>query len=205
MLLHNDVYLGTDSRSMPEIRWHAAELAGHLQQLRTVFDYRAFAAAAAGPATPAPPAVQTQLGQVFTAYLDLQDALARDDLPAARAAAAATSAAWQAVDAGQLQGEAAGSFAPVRADMEAGLATLARAQDLDALREGFWPVSRALIAAAGTLGLRTGGQLFQLHCPMAFDYQGADWLQPDPNIRNPYMGKSMPGCGDVRGELPALR
>ncbi len=34
-------------------------------------------------------------------------------------------------------------------------------------------------------------------CPMAFDNKGADWLQMDEDIRNPYFGASMLKCGEV--------
>jgi Cu(I)/Ag(I) efflux system membrane fusion protein len=32
---------------------------------------------------------------------------------------------------------------------------------------------------------------------MAFDNQGADWLQRDPAVRNVYFGKAMLTCGEV--------
>ena len=35
----------------------------------------------------------------------------------------------------------------------------------------------------------------RVHCPMAFDNKGADWLQGTGSIRNPYFGADMLSCG----------
>jgi len=44
--------------------------------------------------------------------------------------------------------------------------------------------------------------VYLLHCPMAFNNQGANWLQKDANTRNPYFGTTMLKCAD-RKELIA--
>ena len=59
--------------------------------------------------------------------------------------------------------------------------------DLDALRSAFKSVSRAMAAYAEKTGLGLG----LYYCPMKDAY----WLQRGDEIRNPYYGKSMPGCG----------
>jgi hypothetical protein len=38
---------------------------------------------------------------------------------------------------------------------------------------------------------------YRIHCPMAFDNRGADWLAPSRDVHNPYFGASMPNCGSV--------
>jgi Cu(I)/Ag(I) efflux system membrane fusion protein len=38
--------------------------------------------------------------------------------------------------------------------------------------------------------------LVQIHCPMAFEGLGADWLQRGNEVRNPYFGPEMLGCGN---------
>ena len=40
-----------------------------------------------------------------------------------------------------------------------------------------------------------------MHCPMALNSEGADWLQLDEEKRNPYMGTAMLKCGLVEGSL----
>jgi hypothetical protein len=51
---------------------------------------------------------------------------------------------------------------------------------------------------AGKIG---EGELFLLHCPMAFDNQGANWISPRKDIMNPYFGDKMLKCGHVKEEL----
>jgi Cu(I)/Ag(I) efflux system membrane fusion protein len=52
-------------------------------------------------------------------------------------------------------------------------------------------------------GIPDTRQLYRIHCPMAFNNKGADWLQADKDIRNPYFGASMLSCGEVTEEINA--
>ncbi len=36
------------------------------------------------------------------------------------------------------------------------------------------------------------------HCPMADDGNGADWVQQEGDIANPYFGTAMKGCGSIK-------
>ena len=70
---------------------------------------------------------------------------------------------------------------------------LAKAKDLEAARAAFKSLSASLIqfvqgqkAAAGTYHVA--------YCPMA----NASWLQTGTTIMNPYMGKSMVHCGQLK-------
>jgi len=40
-----------------------------------------------------------------------------------------------------------------------------------------------------------------MHCPMVYDDRGADWIQQDPELLNPYFGASMLRCGETRAVL----
>lgn len=47
-----------------------------------------------------------------------------------------------------------------------------------------------------------GGQpLYKDFCSMANDGKGASWLSETKEIKNPYMGKEMPTCGELKEEL----
>jgi Cu(I)/Ag(I) efflux system membrane fusion protein len=71
--------------------------------------------------------------------------------------------------------------------------TLARAKDLKAAREAFKPLSVSLIKylAEHKAGR---GTYHEVYCPMA----EASWLQTGKDIRNPYMGKEMLDCGELK-------
>jgi hypothetical protein len=71
--------------------------------------------------------------------------------------------------------------------------TLAAAKDLKSAREAFKPLSASLIKylADNKAGK---GVYHEAYCPMA----AASWLQTGKSIKNPYLGKEMPTCGELK-------
>lgn len=127
----------------------------------------------AGTAAPAPPHDPPEaVDALVRAYLALARALAADEADRVPALAKALA-------------EAAEPFAEARAAADLG-------EGLAAQRERFKALSAAVIAVAERTA--PSEKLFVLHCPMA----GAEWLQTDEEVRNPYFGAEMPGCGEVR-------
>lgn len=43
--------------------------------------------------------------------------------------------------------------------------------------------------------------IYHFHCPMAFDKEGANWLSNSNKIKNPYLPKTMPDCGELTDSL----
>ncbi|NCI46393.1 DUF3347 domain-containing protein [Sediminibacterium soli] len=43
--------------------------------------------------------------------------------------------------------------------------------------------------------------VYQQYCPMAFNDQGAAWLSSSPAVRNPYIPKKMPECGEIKDSI----
>ncbi len=46
-----------------------------------------------------------------------------------------------------------------------------------------------------------GPTMYKDFCPMANDNKGAYWLSETKEIKNPYLGKKMPTCGEVKEEI----
>lgn len=109
------------------------------------------------------------------AYHQVSDALAKDDLAAAKKAAG---------DLAEKAAAAKCTTTPQRA------ADLAKADSLDKARQHFKAISEECIKmAAGVEGQ------YVFTCPMA----KADWLQGDSKqVANPYMGKKMLTCGELK-------
>lgn len=79
--------------------------------------------------------------------------------------------------------------------------TIAAAPDLPGRRKAFGDLSRILV-----LRLEAGdlpGKVLVYYCPMAAGY--GYWLQPKAGIANPYMGQSMPGCGNETALKAAVK
>lgn len=82
----------------------------------------------------------------------------------------------------------------LHAELSSGAGHAHHVSELEQARELFQTHSQAMIALA------RGGYLdveaYLMFCPMAFDNQGAFWLQPDRRLLNPHFGASMLRCGD---------
>jgi Cu(I)/Ag(I) efflux system membrane fusion protein len=151
----------------------------------------------------ATPEFQEQLAGVYSAYVELQEALAGDDPAATKTAAAAAKVALEAVDMKLLEGEAHMAWMPVAKDMNESLAVIAAAPDLAGMRPAFETLSEHMLDAIQMYGLKDAAPVYVAHCPMALDGKGANWLQTAPKISNPYFGAAMPGCGDIVEKIEA--
>ncbi|MGB1258444.1 MAG: efflux RND transporter periplasmic adaptor subunit [Akkermansiaceae bacterium] len=74
-------------------------------------------------------------------------------------------------------------------------------KNIKGARSAFKPVSKALITIIRKHGIDHLGNLYVVHCPMADGNKGGDWLSEKNEVRNPYFGSSMLGCGDVTDTL----
>lgn len=88
---------------------------------------------------------------------------------------------------------------------DAGLATQAAAvggaADDAAARSAFGELSRALVTRISADA--AAPKVLAYHCPMASGY--AWWIQSKAGIGNPYMGTSMPACGEEKSLKAAVK
>ena len=121
------------------------------------------------------------LPQLISPYLKMQAALSADDLEAAKDQAKAMMA---------ITGHS-GNLPRLLHDM------LAK-KTLDAFRlPEFQTLSDAFIEAVKKDTSKQVQDLIVMHCPMANNYDGADWLQASEPLRNPYFGATMLKCGEI--------
>lgn len=124
---------------------------------------------------------------IMPGYLELQSALAGDNLAKAKAALRAMM-------------DITGHNGPLP-DL---IHHMLGAEDLDTMRRpSFEVLSNALIAAVEQDPEAFPGSLLQMHCPMVYPDRGADWIQDTEPLQNPYFGAMMLQCGEVRGALNA--
>lgn len=138
-----------------------------------------------------------QVTEALEHYFELSEALAADDLDAAREAARASREHVAAMDADALSAEAAEAWRELAPRLDEPLRTMIDADDLGTLRHHLAPLSDALEHAAIAFGGDRTGPLHRMHCPMAHDDEGAEWLQRYEQLHNPYMGEAsgMLRCG----------
>lgn len=121
---------------------------------------------------------------VLAAYLDLQSALAGDDLAAARAAARSIQ-------------EETGHYAAL-ADLTQAMVA---AETLEGIRRPHFETLSQFLIRSVEQHPDYFPQLLRMHCPMVYDDRGADWLQASEPLLNPYFGAQMMHCGVVKGAL----
>jgi hypothetical protein len=114
-------------------------------------------------------------------YLRIQVSLADDKLEGATAAARA------------LGAEAQKLGAPAKL-LAANATRLAAAKDIAGARTAFGDLSDAMMAYARATGATFGRDINVAFCPMV----KKSWLQKGETIANPYYGKSMLTCGEIK-------
>jgi len=141
-----------------------------------------------------------KLGKVFAAYLDAQEALADDDLVAFNTNAGLLSESVGKVSPAGLVGEDLNSWRQAKQT----LSNAGPYSDFESARLNFELMSKSIFALIERFGQPGETALYIAHCPMAFDFKGADWLQRTKTIDNPYFGESMLRCGEVLREIPPM-
>ncbi len=150
-----------------------------------------------------PDTFRKQLDGVLDHVLATADALASDDLESARAAAAKAKQSLAGVDMSVLTSEAHARWMQSLNALNQSADKLVTAKDIEAFRLDFATLSTEITRVLKTFGPVSSEPVYDLRCPMAFDNRGANWLQKDPAVRNPYFGKSMLACGEILETIPA--
>src|SRR5690625_333182 len=149
-----------------------------------------------------PAAFGQQINRFAQAYLDLTEALAADDLEAARMATEAMRRRLGEIDSSLLADDALAAWTNLHDDLQPLLADLAGADSLPGIRTLLQPLTNAVETAVVSFHGGQVGSLYKAYCPMALDNQGGTWLQRSDSIANAYFGAAMHQCGDIVNESP---
>ena len=135
---------------------------------------------------------------LYTAYFQVQQALANDQTPPVAATQALHDSAAKLRNDPALPDPSAGLVQEI-ADRSEHLHHM----DIKAAREAFRPMSDSVIALATQLrGDGAEASFTHFYCPMVPD-GGGDWLQPGGQLLNPYFGSQMLRCGEQVQVIPS--
>src|SRR5665647_3562566 len=143
---------------------------------------------------------KAELEKVIDAYLQVKDALVKDDEQATDEAVDLMSEKVAAVVPTKLDGEGLEAWKNHQTLYEAKLKEMLHIKGLEKKRSYFSHLSEIMYCTIKSFGLKQGN-LFAIFCPMAFDGKGAYWISDSKTIQNPYLGTKMPTCGEVKEEL----
>ena len=143
---------------------------------------------------------KSQLKGVFDKYIELKDALVKDNAEAAKNSAGKLLKNISEVDMKLLkEKEAHNHWMRLEKELKEAATPISKTDDIKKQREHFVPLSAHFINAVRTFGIDQ--KVFVEFCPMANNDVGAYWLSEDEEIRNPYFGKEMLNCGSVMEEI----
>ncbi|MFT3947664.1 MAG: DUF3347 domain-containing protein [Agriterribacter sp.] len=146
-------------------------------------------------------AFNSSFEKVLTTYYSLRDALVASDTAQANAASSSLITAVGEVKLDELKSaDTANIIIPTAKTYTDGIASESKGllgePDIEQKRKAFQMISTGLFDLVRTVRYDKQ-KVYMLHCPMAFDNAGADWLSNTTEIKNPYFGSKMLTCGSV--------
>lgn len=148
---------------------------------------------------------RSQMDQVFSAYLGIQQALSQDVLADARAGAETLEKALRKPDPTLLEGDLRTTWVEELKALGLAAEGLKKSTDIHKAREYFSMLSELLIGMARRYGVSGTVPVKRFHCPMAFEFRGADWLQSGDEVENPFFGSIMFRCGTLEESFEAVK
>ena len=144
-----------------------------------------------------PPSEAAPVRDLVADYLELKNALATDNSNDAAAAAKKINETLSKVDASAFTEDQRKIYGDVKDDLiEHAEHIASNGSNIAHQREHFDMVSQDMIDLVKVTG--TGQTLYQEFCPMYNNKKGASWLSESREIKNPYYGKEMQECGEVK-------
>ena len=144
--------------------------------------------------------VDGSMKEMVSQYLQMKNALANDNGKDAASAGNAFVESMGKMDKNSLTADKKTKWDNLADDAkEMGEHIGKNGDKLEHQREHFDMLSNDMYDMVKTFG--AGQTLYKDFCPMYNNKKGAIWLSETKEIKNPYLGKSMPTCGSVKEEL----
>lgn len=140
------------------------------------------------------------LKPVIDAYLEMKDALVNDNASKAQANAKKLKQELGKINMALFTGEAHNVWMKHSSALESAAGKASATEDIKKVREHFIEISSQLKMLTKTFK-PYDQTLYVQFCPMADNNKGADWLSLESEIKNPYFGEAMLGCGEVEDSI----
>jgi uncharacterized protein (DUF885 family) len=140
--------------------------------------------------------------EIVSAYLNLKNALTNDNGKEAADAANGIKASLEKMNTGSFTTDQKKTYEDVKDDLKEHAEHIAsNSTNISHQREHFDMMSQDMIDLVKSTG--STQTLFKDFCPMYNNNKGASWLSETKEIKNPYLGKKMPTCGEIKEEIKA--
>ena len=140
---------------------------------------------------------QNQLKEVYNDYINLKDALVKDDSKNVMSESKKLLDNLSKVDMKLLTNSVAHNhWMSVKKEITPSATSISKTSDIKKQRTHFKSLSSYLISAVQLFGVNE--KVFVEYCPMADNNNGAYWLSKEEKVINPYFGAAMLTCGEVK-------
>ena len=140
------------------------------------------------------------ISDLVSGYLNLKNALTNDNANEAASAAKGISESIAKVNESALNADQKKVYDDMKDDIKEHAQHIAdNSSKIDHQREHFDLLSRDMIDLIKATG--SSQTLYRDFCPMYNNKKGAYWLSETKEIKNPYYGKEMLKCGEVKEEI----
>ncbi|MAN29065.1 DUF3347 domain-containing protein, partial [Mesonia sp.] len=133
--------------------------------------------------------VQQRFSNVIESYLQLKNDLVNDNAEKAKTSAEKALKELQTITVDEE------NISEKIKSLNEGFSAVSQSNDIQQQREAFISLSEEMITVSKQI--EQTKKLFIQKCPMANNNQGAKWLSLEKEIKNPYYGASMLGCGSI--------
>lgn len=140
-----------------------------------------------------------QVKTTVSSYLEIKEALVNSDEAASKVAAKKFGQELGKVDMTVLSGDAHMAWMNFLKTLKAEIEKIG-SSDLDGQRKAFGTLSDSYYHALKKFNIN-GLNIYYQFCPMANNNAGGFWLSETEEVRNPYFGESMLGCGETREKI----
>ena len=146
------------------------------------------------------PVAAAVIKETFSHYLHIQNSLAADNAVEAANGAKSLLSSLAKLDKSFLSATQKVEYDPLESHLKEHAKQIENsALDISAQRIQFNLLSEKAYEMVKAFG--AGKPVYQFHCPMAMENEGANWLSDSREIRNPYFGKEMLNCGSIAGSI----
>jgi len=145
---------------------------------------------------------QHQLHDIVEGYTGIVQKLARDDKEEAQSYARDLLDKIQTVNDEMLDSTQQTAWKERSEEKKEAVEGIYKGEDIEEARRFLEEATMALEIIIEEFGLPEEVTLFRIHCPMAFDDEGADWFSDEEEVLNPYFGEAMLRCGEIEETLP---
>jgi Cu(I)/Ag(I) efflux system membrane fusion protein len=140
---------------------------------------------------------QQQLNSVYNEYINLKDALVKEDSKSTSTSASTLLNNLTKVDMKLLSdNKAHNHWMSLEKEIKSSATSISETSDIKVQRDHFKHLSSHLINAVQLFGVNE--KVYLEFCPMADNNKGAFWLSKEEKVINPYFGDAMLTCGEVK-------